>query len=228
MEQFITILQRRDDLDMAAFRAGWTGRHADLVRALPGVRDYVQDPIIDKAQRAPHQRDAAEIDAFSQIWFDDRAALDAALASEAGRAVGDSLRQLARAATVFTCRTQEVVDQPTPPDVPKRMTLLFGKPGMSQSEFGYHWFGLHAEMVAAFPDIRLYFQHLVTGTVPLDPAGIADTGIRCEGILEMKFDTVALMDQAFTTDQARATIEHGGLFLRGANIYLVETLHGHG
>lgn len=224
MEQLIVIVQKRADLDAADFRKAWTGRCAELAKAIPGLRKYRQNPVIDTAQRAPHAREADEIDAFAQLWFDDRAALDAALASDAFRKAGESLKEIAAAATVFTCRTQEVVNEPTPLSVPKRMTLLFGKPGMPLSEFEHHWFGLHAEMVAAFPDIRLYYQHLVTGALDSVIPGLPDTGIRCEGVLEMKFDTVERMDWAFTTDQAKATIEHGGLFLRGANIYLVDEI----
>lgn len=224
MEQLIIIIQKRGDLDAAAFRERWTGPHAQLVKALPGLRKHFQNPVIDTAQRAPHARETDEIDAFEQLWFDDRAAVDAMLASGAFRQVGESLKAVASAATVFSCRTQEVVDEPTPRSTPKRMTLLFGKPGMPLSEFEHHWFGLHAEMVAAFPDIRLYFQHLVTGALDGAIPGLPDTGIRCEGVLEMKFDTVERMDWAFTTDQAKATIEHGGLFLRGANIYLVDEI----
>ncbi len=102
MEQLIIIIQKRDDLDASTFRDRWTGEHAQVVRSLPGLRRYYQDPVIDTAQRAPHAREADEIDAFAQLWFDDRAAIDEALASEVFARGVEILRQIDKYATFFT------------------------------------------------------------------------------------------------------------------------------
>jgi hypothetical protein len=45
----ITVLQRRDDLDRAAFDVHWAGPHVPIVLRLPGVQRYLQHHVLGGA-----------------------------------------------------------------------------------------------------------------------------------------------------------------------------------
>ena len=103
------------------------------------------------------------------------------------------------------------------------MTLLYAKAGMSGAAFRQHWFVEHAGIVARFPGIRGYHQHLVTERLP-GPAHIADAGVDCQGVLEMWFDSIAEMDAAFASPAGRDGAAHAGTFLDAITTYVVDEI----
>ena len=88
MFKAIVLLTRRADLSPAEFREWWLGRHAELARGLPGLRELRFNLVEDA--NAPY-------DGASELWFDSREAFDAAYATEHGRrVVADSLTHTGR------------------------------------------------------------------------------------------------------------------------------------
>jgi len=78
MIKTIGLLTRKD---------GWTHEqllrhpvdiHAPLAHAVPGLRRYVQNHISGERTRADIPATDVEIDGIAELWFDDRAALEAA------------------------------------------------------------------------------------------------------------------------------------------------------
>jgi len=75
--KLIVLVKRKEGLPLAAFREYSLGSHGELTLKVPGLRRYLQG----------HTRDGAYgigepvLDAAYQLWFDDVAALEAALAS---------------------------------------------------------------------------------------------------------------------------------------------------
>ena len=125
------------------------------------------------------------------------------------------------AMSLFASETNIVVPIATPRPKAKRMTLLYAKTGMDRDAFRHAWFVEHAELVTKFPAIRGYHQHLITARLP-GPAGIADAGVDCQGVLEMWFDTVADMDAAFASPAGQAGARHASTFLSAITTYVVE------
>jgi uncharacterized protein (TIGR02118 family) len=76
MFQVIALLQRRTDLDAAAFRKYWTENHPSFARELPGLRRYTQTEL-----------SVGDFDGVGQLWFDDETAYRAAARSPAMRAL---------------------------------------------------------------------------------------------------------------------------------------------
>ena len=88
MFKAIVLLRRRADLSPAEFREWWLGRHAELARGLPGLRELRFNLV--EAADAPY-------DGASELWVDSREASDAAYATEHGRrVVADSLAHTER------------------------------------------------------------------------------------------------------------------------------------
>lgn len=87
MEKLVFGLKRPDDTTFEAFRDYWLEDHAPLAAELPGLRRYTVS--------FPDDPDRSQYDGLAELWFDDRAALDAALASEAGEATAQDLANFA-------------------------------------------------------------------------------------------------------------------------------------
>jgi uncharacterized protein (TIGR02118 family) len=75
--KLIRLVKRREGVSLAEFRERSLGAHADLVCEVPGLRGYLQGHTRDGAYGIGE----AVLDAAYQLWFDDVAALDAALDS---------------------------------------------------------------------------------------------------------------------------------------------------
>jgi uncharacterized protein (TIGR02118 family) len=75
--KLISLVKRREGLPLAEFRERSLGKYADLVLEVPGVRRYLQGHTRDGAYGIGE----AVLDAAHQLWFDDLAALEQALAS---------------------------------------------------------------------------------------------------------------------------------------------------
>ena len=85
MIKFMVVCHRRPDWSHEQFRRYFRETHGPLAMAIPGVRRYVQNFAEADEGREP------DWDAVIEFWFDDRAAMDAAWKSEAGRrASGDN------------------------------------------------------------------------------------------------------------------------------------------
>ncbi|MBA2555912.1 MAG: EthD family reductase [Chloroflexi bacterium] len=77
MIKVVALLRRREGLSHEEFESHWRDVHPHYVRALPGVRRYVQSPAVDLPRKQwPY-------DGLAELWFDDVAAVRAAFASAA-------------------------------------------------------------------------------------------------------------------------------------------------
>jgi uncharacterized protein (TIGR02118 family) len=106
MSKIAFVLQRRRDLSPEAADAAWRSpQHTDLVGAIPGLIRYVQNSVVSSP---PGDR---ACDGIGELWFEDDAALDAALVSpELGAASEDAARFLDMEATrLVILREHEVV-----------------------------------------------------------------------------------------------------------------------
>jgi uncharacterized protein (TIGR02118 family) len=107
-------VERRAGLDH------WTGPHAQLSRAVPGVRRYVQNvasAALHLVGIDPDQPTA--FDGYACVWFDDRASYEAARSSPAWAAMADDAAAMfdsTFAATTFAEVDERlIVDGPTGP-----------------------------------------------------------------------------------------------------------------
>lgn len=96
MFKALILLTRRDDMTHGAFEAWWVGEHAPLAARLPNLRRAVFN-VVDSGH------EAGGPDGVSELWFDSRAAFDAAYATEIGRAVAaDSMAHVSGRVRLFT------------------------------------------------------------------------------------------------------------------------------
>lgn len=88
LAKLLSICTRRAADPDPALRERWLSAHRDRKVALPGMRRYVQNFVIDRdhpVNAGIPAGDAGGVEAVSEMWFDDAQALHAALESEAGK-----------------------------------------------------------------------------------------------------------------------------------------------
>ena len=81
MIKTIGLLARKSGWTHQQFMTHWIEIHAPLAHAVPGLRRYVQNHILDERTRTDIAELAVDIDGIAELWFDDRAALEAAARS---------------------------------------------------------------------------------------------------------------------------------------------------
>ena len=80
MLKFMVVLYKRPDLTQENFRRHLQEIHRPLAKALPGVRKYIQNFVVDDPKRAPGW------DAIVELYFDDWPSMESAWASPQGAA----------------------------------------------------------------------------------------------------------------------------------------------
>jgi uncharacterized protein (TIGR02118 family) len=88
--KFMVVLYRRPDLSPEQFRANLRQEHGPLAERIPGLRRYVQNHVTADPTR-PHPG----WDAVVELYWDDRAAMEAGWRSPEGRRATDHLAELA-------------------------------------------------------------------------------------------------------------------------------------
>jgi uncharacterized protein (TIGR02118 family) len=104
MLKFMVVLYRRADLTPAQFRRHLERVHAPLAKALPGLRQYVQNHVSDDPKRKHPGWDA-----IVELYFDNRESMEAAWASPQGAASDADLP----AFVDLNCTTWSVVEEVT-------------------------------------------------------------------------------------------------------------------
>lgn len=79
--RLVGLLKRAEGWDRERFRDYWVGHHAEIARALPGLRRY-RVTVFESGERGEEPR----YDGMAELWFDDRTAFEAAFASGVYRA----------------------------------------------------------------------------------------------------------------------------------------------
>ena len=87
MIKSLSLLTRKSALSKVEFRRIWVGEHAPLVHAVPQVRRYVLSFVLDEPTRPDVPTQPMQVDAVAELWYDDMAAMQAAAASPAMKAV---------------------------------------------------------------------------------------------------------------------------------------------
>ncbi len=81
MIKTLSLLTRRPELSHEEFVRHWVEIHVPLAHAVPGVRRYVQNHILDEPTRPDIATIEVAVDGIAELWFDDRAALERSNAS---------------------------------------------------------------------------------------------------------------------------------------------------
>src|ERR1700758_5087651 len=87
MIKSVSLLTRKAGLSHEQFVKHWLEGHAPLAPAVPGLRRYVQAPIVGERTRPGIPATDVEVDGVAETWYDDLAAMERANASPEAKAL---------------------------------------------------------------------------------------------------------------------------------------------
>ena len=109
MIKLVALVRRRADLTEAAFADHWLRVHAPLAAAIPGMRGYRINIAGDAGAML-----AAGFDGSAEIWFDDRLAMEAGLASPQAQVAGDDVANFAQPVRFLVCDEHVILPRKAP------------------------------------------------------------------------------------------------------------------
>jgi uncharacterized protein (TIGR02118 family) len=77
MVKALYLIRRKPEMSVADFHRYWREVHGAIAARIPGARRYVQSHALDRTES-----DTRPYDGAAEMWFDDMAAIERALASE--------------------------------------------------------------------------------------------------------------------------------------------------
>jgi uncharacterized protein (TIGR02118 family) len=101
----MAFLRRQDGVTRERFHRWWIDDHVPLVKKLPGLRKYRVCLVTGSTTHEGRE----PWDGVAELWFDDRAALDAAWSSDAGREALEDSRANHADRMVLITREHEVI-----------------------------------------------------------------------------------------------------------------------
>jgi uncharacterized protein (TIGR02118 family) len=220
------LIRKKDSWTIEAFKAYWHDKHGPLVSRIPNLREYWQNPVIDRLQRGiDYARGPWDFDGFSQLWFD--AAKEADEAFSRG-SLSDALitdeHHFLGGLHIVTASQREVIripDEPARSALLKRISTLRRRSDVSEDDFRREW-KVHGTMVQEMPGVGGYRQNVITARerVKGQPCGYDELPI--DGIVELWFETPATLETAFASPQGKRTMAHAKTFLSEITAFLVE------
>ncbi len=110
----LTLLTKRDDLTHEAFAEHWRTVHAPIGARFPHLVAYYQHLTVDTVQRGDMPAPEATVDGISELVFETRADLEAALSSPAAKeAAADAANFMAQMRMYIVDSRVVVVDGQT-------------------------------------------------------------------------------------------------------------------
>ena len=218
------LLQKRADIDHQEFRTHWRSGHGALAAKLPGLRRYHQNHVVDRTQRGiTYARDGLDFDGFSELWFDDLPAMQAAFASNEVKALGEDENRFISELKLISAVQHVVI--PTPSDVPliKRMTTLKRRPDVSAEKFQEEWFDVHSVLVKRLPQVKGYTQNLIFDRSHGRGKPATYNELPIDGIVELWFTDTKSLNEGFASDAGKTLMTHATEFIAAMSTFLVET-----
>lgn len=200
---------RRAGVEREAYLNGLVQAVAELAR-VPGVRGFtVQEALPLPARADIVQLDVpSAIDAFIEIWLDDRVASEVALA----RSEADGWREV-RSALVGSAKTLVLIEHPLIP-VPsarpptRNNAFLTRHPRLDHAGFLHEWIDAHGEMCHGVPNLRAFVPCEVVAMPPQRDVDELRTG-EIHGVAQAWFDSPEAELAMIQTPEAKRWFAHG-------------------
>lgn len=84
MIKLMFLMKRKKEMSLEEFKKWLVNEHADFARALPGVKKYIVNPLVEENSGAPY-------DAVTELYFESETAMTDAFTTEVGQAAGDDV-----------------------------------------------------------------------------------------------------------------------------------------
>jgi uncharacterized protein (TIGR02118 family) len=199
------LLTRKPSVTTEQFHRHWREVHGPLAAKLPGLRRYHQNYIIGSLQLDPDGGQGDwRLDGISELWFDDPAAMRAAIGSDAYRAVAaDEPNCMVNSKAIVA--EQNVIVPLQSGDVGrfvKCMSILIHAQGVNAAVLRETGIEMNSSTVARLSGLVGYTLNVVVARMA---AGAPATyeAIPVDGLAEMWFRDAEALRAAFASQFAR-------------------------
>jgi uncharacterized protein (TIGR02118 family) len=218
------LLNKKPEWSQQDFRRYWSDTHGPIAARLPGLRSYLQHHVVDSAQRGiSYKRGPEQLDGFSELAFDDAAAVSAAFGSAVAPSLAeDEARFLGRLRIIAVDR-REVIPPDQGKPLIKRMSLLRRRADVDAETFEREWRVEHARLVKLMPGIEGYRQNLVIERQVVKGTPCAYDDLPVDGVVELWFTSTESLNDAFASPQGVQTMKHAESFIDEITTFIVET-----
>jgi uncharacterized protein (TIGR02118 family) len=218
------LIERLPSLSPEAFSAHWRGPHGTAASQMPNLRRYEQNHVFDNSQLGlAYPRGPWKLDGFSELWFDDLAAMRTAISSDAYAGVAIDTPTVMTMPGIIAAEPNVV--QPldrTHDALRKRMSILRRRDDVSPEAFKREWFEVHAGLVAALPGVAGYVQNLIVARESAPNVPCSYEALPIGGIVELWFPDADAIGAAFASAEGRAVLDHARSFIAEITTFLVE------
>ena len=176
--KILTLATRKAEVSPKTFADLWRDAYAALARQAPGLRGLVVSEPLPRPDGA-----RPPFDGVASIWFDTRAAADAAMDGPAGRTLRASLRSLIDPANSASLYTHEHVFVPPArtEGTIKRTSLVVRDASVTHAQFMRHWLTVHGPWARGIPGVKGF---VLTELYARPPRGAPTALAHIDGISE--------------------------------------------
>ena len=196
------LLKKKAGMSTEEFRDFWFNVHGPIACHMKNMRHYQQHLVIDREQRHKLSRGPFEIDAYSELIFDDV----------------DDCKLVIFVKKIDTRVPEEFKGQ----KLIKRMSLLSRADGMSAEQFQQEWWETYSALLKKVPGYLGYAQNLVIDRI-IDGKHVPYGQLPIDGMVEFWFKDMDSFNQFYASEEFAKTSEHGKTFLGNVTTYLMET-----
>lgn len=159
----LSLAKRKEGMSPDEFQRHWREVHGALARKTPGLRHYIQSPVLLEMYESETQ---PEYDGIAELWWDSVDAFtEARQTPEWQAAVADSPNFLGKGSVTILVKEVPIVDDlPSARDrqgMVKYISYFSRKEGMSVEDFQAYWRDKHPPLALANPGVRRYIQNHV-------------------------------------------------------------------
>ncbi len=220
------LIRKKADWTFEDFDAYWKGKHGALAAHAPNLREYWQNPVVDRVQRGiDFARGSWDFDGFSQLWFDDakqsqRAFSDGDLAAELIKDENHFLGGL----HIVTAEPSIVIPLPGKDErakLLKRISVIRRLPALSEEDFRREW-RIHGDLVRKMPGVSAYRQNVVVVREREKGRPCDYDALPIDGIVELWFRDAQTLQDAFASPPGQGAMAHAKTFLGDITAFLVD------
>ena len=179
----LSLMRRRADLSIEAFRRHWLDPHGVMTAELPGLRRYVQSHCVEHAVTSGFGR-ALEVAGFAQLWFDDVEARRIAYTSPRIAACNVDSERFIGAVTRLVTEPVEVIVPPAGSKPVRAFILAIGPRDAA-------WADATEARVLGLPGVVGYLRHTILEQAAAPNSRVPEFTISVAGVAEVAFDSAS-------------------------------------
>lgn len=199
----------------------WREDHGPRCLEVPGIKRYVQNHVVTAATNQGVIEDPSGFDGFSSAWWEDGAALEAAMRSREWARLHEDAEDLFDVAWTFQGRAAKIEERVkrvgmgaaddgvgTPPGRPVKLVgVLTYRSDMTREKANEYWATHHGDLALRIADMGHYVQNHASRAI--GPDGDSGGQFGFDGYSEAWFTDQDAYERAMASPEWQALVDDG-------------------